>query len=508
MKRPTDRFRNSSVNPELTHAYPPRLIKPILEPHSRSKEPDAGPRVGPNWETAVNMQLRYLALLPGFLLPISCGGDDPPEQKDASCTPGGVSTCTDGKVCEEVEGGEPACFAPLVLNGRVFDTTTDTGIEGARVVARDANDAAISPVAVTAADGSYSLNVPARRATDGSVVADDVTLRADAARYLTFPRAPRSAVPIHLAEATGASPAIQNALTEVGLIPLGESDGLGTVRGRVTSARPGGALVVVAGATGVADSDGDYAVFNVPAGAADVRGYLPGVNLESRAVDVPADGELAGVDLGKRSDATAVVSGNVQIVNAPGGSLTSVILVLEDTFSELTLRGETPPGLRAADVSGAFAIPNVPDGDYVALAAFENDALVRDPDTSIGGTEIVHLTVSGANVTLAEGFKVTGALGVMAPGAEGIDAVSGTPSFQWEDDSSEDSYTVTLFDALGTRVWEAEGVIGPKGNAPATVEYDGPALTPGMYYQFRSVSIKGGVPISSTEDLKGVFVYE
>ncbi|HQP36195.1 MAG TPA: hypothetical protein PLI95_13495 [Polyangiaceae bacterium] len=33
-------------------------------------------------------------------------------------------------------------------------------------------------------------------------------------------------------------------------------------------------------------------------------------------------------------------------------------------------------------------------------------------------------------------------------------------------------------------------------------------LSPGMYYQFRVVSMKGGVPISATEDLKGVFVYK
>jgi len=26
-----------------------------------------------------------------------------------------------------------------------------------------------------------------------------------------------------------------------------------------------------------------------------------------------------------------------------------------------------------------------------------------------------------------------------------------------------------------------------------------------MYYQFRATSIKGGVPIAATEDLKGVF---
>jgi hypothetical protein len=340
-----------------------------------------------------------------------------------------------------------------------------------------------------------------------------VTLRADAASYLTFPRAPRAAIPIHLDEATGDiangdEPEIENALTEVGLIPLADSDGLGSVSGRVDSERPGGALIVVAGATGIADSDGHYVVYNVPAGSAEVRGYLPGVNLEAQEVAVEAGGEVTAVDLDEVSEATAVVSGSVQIVNAPGGSETSVILVLEDTFNELTLRGETPPGLRMANVSGAFAIESVPDGDYVALAAFENDGLVRDPDTSIGGTEIVHLSVRGEDVTLAEGFKVTEALGVVAPGADGIDAVSGTPTFEWDDDSSEDTYTVTLFDALGTQLWEQDGIVGPNGNAPATVEYDGPALTSGMYYQFRAVSIKDGVPISSTEDLKGVFRYE
>jgi hypothetical protein len=31
---------------------------------------------------------------------------------------------------------------------------------------------------------------------------------------------------------------------------------------------------------------------------------------------------------------------------------------------------------------------------------------------------------------------------------------------------------------------------------------------PGMIYQFRATSIKGGVPISQTEDLKGVFLYK
>jgi hypothetical protein len=198
----------------------------------------------------------------------------------------------------------------------------------------------------------------------------------------------------------------------------------------------------------------------------------------------------------------------VQIVNAPGGSLTSVILVVEDTFDELAIRGEAPPGLRAADVSGAWSIAGVPDGRYVALAAFENDGLVRDPDTSIGGTELVHVTVAGADQTLSQGFKVTGALAALAPGADGPEFVDGAPRFEWEDDSSEDSYTLSVIDALGNVTWEASDIMGPRGSAPVTLEYAGPTLQRGMYYQFRAVSIKDGVPISSTEDLKGVFVRE
>ena len=144
--------------------------------------------------------------------------------------------------------------------------------------------------------------------------------------------------------------------------------------------------------------------------------------------------------------------------------------------------------------------------DYVALAAFENDALVRDPDTSIGGTEIQHLTVAGGDVTVPA-FKITGALAVISPGADGAEPVSGAPvTLTWEDDSSEDSYAVVVYDALGNLAWEGTAT-DPGGNAPVTAEFPGP-LEPGMYYQFRVTSIKDGVPISSTEDLKGVFFAE
>jgi hypothetical protein len=443
------------------------------------------------------------------LLALGCGEDAPPPADDtATCEPATEKGCEAGLVCEEVEGEAPACFAALKLRGRVFDTSTDGPIADARVVARDANQAALSPVAITDASGRFELAVPAKRAAGGTVLESALTLRADAAGFLTFPYAPRTAIPIDLAEATGDAPLIESTATDLGLIRLPSTTDLGSISGRVLSARPGGTLVVAGRKTGIADVDGDYAIFNVPAGTVDVRGYAPGVNFELETVAVTARSSVANIDLAVASEASASVSGSVQIVNAPGGSRTSVILVVEDTFDELALRGEAPPGLRAGDVSGAWSIPAVPDGRYVALAAFENDGLVRDPDTSIGGTEIVHVTVAGADQTISQGFKVTGALTTFAPGADGPELVGGSPRFEWADDSSEDSYTLTVIDALGKLTWEATDIMGPRGSAPVSLDYAGPSLQRGMYYQFRAVSIKDGVPITGTEDLKGVFVRE
>jgi hypothetical protein len=177
--------------------------------------------------------------------------------------------------------------------------------------------------------------------------------------------------------------------------------------------------------------------------------------------------------------------------------------VVEDTFVENAARGESPPGLRAANVSGAFSIGGVPDGKYVVLAAFENDYLVRDPDTCIGGTAIVHVTVAGADVSLADGFKITGALDVVSPDKEEI--VTGTPSFVWVDDSSEDRYELRVYDAFGNLIWENAQVPSANGGQNVSVAYAGPALIPGMVYQYRVTSVRKECPISRTEDLRGVF---
>jgi hypothetical protein len=438
------------------------------------------------------------------------------ENGDPACycnaeTEGG---CPAGLVCEEVVDSEyPDCFPPVTIGGEVFDLATDDPLEGARVVARDANFAAVSGVAVTDVDGAYTLPVPTPREADGSLPPREVFLRADAQDYLTFPTAPRVALPIDVSAATGDPPHLESVATDIGMVALADGD-RGSIAGTVVAEAPLGTLVVAGGAaevgggaTGMADYDGTYTVFNVPAGTVDVRGFKAGLQIPAVTADVAAAETTTGVDLTASGAATAVVSGNVQIVNGGNGTDTSVILVVDETFDPLAIRGEAPPGLRAFPVTGAFTLEGVPDGNYVVLAAFENDFLVRDPDTSIGGTAIVRVTVAGGDLSISEGFKVTGSLDDVSPTGEEV--VGATPTLRWADDSGEDHYELRVYDAFGAVVWEVLDVPGVSGASQVEVPYAGPALTSGHLYQFRATSIKnGGTPLAITEDLKGVFLVE
>ena len=73
------------------------------------------------------------------------------------------------QVCEHVDDGTTACFAPFLIRGRVVESAqTSVGIGGALVVARDINGALASRgVASSASDGVYELSIPAARRADG-----------------------------------------------------------------------------------------------------------------------------------------------------------------------------------------------------------------------------------------------------------------------------------------------------------------------------------------------------
>lgn len=429
--------------------------------------------------------------------------------------------CAEGLVCDPVQGGGARCVAPLTISGLVLDAEDDSPIEGALVQAVDANAAAVGNSARSDAEGRFSLVVAATRDSDGLPVAGSYTLRAQAAGYQRFPTAIRPALPLDAASAQGNPEdgwTLESALTTIKLLPLGGSAGLGSISGTVLAPNPGGVLVVAEtngrGYTGYSDAGGAYVIFNLPAGDYTVSGYRAGLQLQPASVTLDTGQARDGVDLEASDAPLSTVSGHVQIVNAPGGLTTSVVLVVESTFIESVARGEMPPGLRAGDVDTDFTISEVPDGRYVVLAAFENDQLVRDPDVTIGGTQVVHIEApdpaTGNTIELDEGFKITEALDVLGPGADGPETINtATPELRFQNDTSEDGYELYVFDAFGEQLWMTE--LGP-ASEPLSVPYAGPALVPGMYYQFKAYSFREKTAqrtyISTTEDLRGVFVYE
>lgn len=449
-----------------------------------------------------------------------------------ACDPAN-NQCAGGLSCAEMQAGGFACYPPVLLKGSVFDSETKGPIADAQIMALDDQATAKTDIALSDAKGDYTLEIPVARQADGSpIAAENFTLRASASGYQTFPGGLRTALPISSSEAKAEVEGyvINTTLTKIALITLPmDQKGLPSISGKVVAnEKSGGVLVVAEDASGkgnsaISDKSGAYTIFNVPNGMYNVRGYAAGLQLTPAMANM-AGMALTGVDLNTSSNALGTINGSLNIVNGGQGTATSVVLVVASTFSDTFVRGEVPRGLRTPlsgppSITGAFSIKDVPEGEYYVLAAFENDFLVRDPDPNISGTQLVKQAMPspGTTIALPNSFKITGSLDVVGPGVDAPEAVTSAPTLAWGDDSSEDFYTVVVYNAYGELVWcrseQMMGCAGPNvpgvsGSPTVSVPYEGPLET-GMYYQFRATSwrVAGGKagPISATEDLRGVF---
>lgn len=431
---------------------------------------------------------------------------------------GGV-VCDVGLVCAAFEDSSQVCAAPVEIHGRVIDAASEAAIAGARVHGQDSGGSAPGAVAVSDADGRYVLSLGVPRTAAGAPAAVTVTLAAFAAGHRPFPEGLRVALPIAVGDAVfdeerGAYVVDETANTTIALVDSGA--GGAKISGTVGGDAPGGTMVVAEGATsvyGLADVDGTYTLFDVPAGQVTVRGVRRGTAFVARSVEVE-DEDLAGVDLAVDAmSAPGTVRGSVMLVDPGAGEATSVVLVPASLFDEELARGPVPFGLRAPepgrapDVAGEFVISGVPAGTYRVLAGFENDELVRDPDVSVGGTMVPEVEVKAGAEAMAGSFKVTGALAVVGPGRDGPELVTGAPVLRFASDPGADHYLVWVFDEFGVQVWISSAA-KTMGGEDVMVPYAGP-LTPGTYYQFRAVSVKDKedtTALSTTEDLRGVFI--
>jgi len=469
--------------------------------------------------------IRYLACI-AVAFTAGCGSHD------NGCDPVAQTGCDAGKVCEPVQSGMPACFAPVLVRGTVSDPTTTptTKLNGARVVALDPSRSPLSTVVATAADGAYELKVRAARDATGKPVQASMTLRADQQGYQTFPGGVRPALPIELSSAMldGGSWVVSGPLTDVQLLPI---SGAGTafIHGSVAVPPTGAGTLVVAepapggtgpqtGFAGIADKDGNYVVFNLLAGTSYVvTAYARGANYVPVTTAALVAGDNAVSTLALGSGNGAVVSGGL-IFNNGASSMIQAALVVESTYVPNLDRGESPPGLTVDAGAGGYTFNGVPDGKYVILAPFGLHGDVRDISGG-GNTAEPHVTIQGGAVQgTPPNFKIIPAVDLRTIGGIEVSATpaivsAAAPVFTWGKtsvDSSADTYRVLVFDSFGNQVW-LNDLAAMTTNS---VTYGGMPLQVGMVYQLRILAIKDSMPVpvkftqlSQTQDLAGVFTY-
>jgi hypothetical protein len=100
-----------------------------------------------------------------------------------ACVPEDESPCVEGLVCEpRSDDAAYICAGPIELRGMVIDALDETPIEGARVIALDDTSAPVSDIAITDAEGHYSLPIAVPRDSDGNpATALTLTLQGSAA---------------------------------------------------------------------------------------------------------------------------------------------------------------------------------------------------------------------------------------------------------------------------------------------------------------------------------------
>lgn len=473
-----------------------------------------------------------LCILVAFLA--ACGSS---HGGNGACDPAAQTGCGTGQMCEAVQNGSPACFAPVLVKGSVADLTTGALLNGARVVALDSNRAPDATVQVTANDGTAAgafaiqLARVTRADATGKPAQASVTLRADMQGYQPFPGGARTALPIDLSGAvlTSGSWVVSGPLTSLKLAPL-TGGGTAYIHGHVAAAPSGAGTLVVAeptpggagpqtGLTGVADAAGSYAIYNLAAGTQYVvTAYTKGANYVpvTTAALVAGDNTVSTLALG--SGTGAALAGGL-IFNNGASATIQATLVVQSTYVPNLDRGETPPGLTvAADASG-YSFTGVPDGKYVVLAPFGLTGDVRDVSTT-GNTAAPQVTIaSGAVVGSPPSFKIIPAVDLLTIGGTSVGATpvivtAATPTFAWQRgnvDSSAATYRVLVFDSSGTLTWSQDVASG----ATDTLVYNGTPLQAGMTYQLRILAIKEAMPVpasfvqlSQTEDVAGVFTYQ
>ena len=372
-----------------------------------------------------------------------------------------------------------------VLKGLVTDIATTMAIEDAKIFIYNANtNAPTGDVLTTDASGNYEIELNP----------GDYFVRASKQGYYD---APPSSVPgLSFTVVKGDSivkpvEMYANGLTNIGWIS-------GTVS--PMSAANSSVLVVASNGTegysAVVDADGNYTIFNVPAGSYVVKAWGAGFSSDSTTAVAVNNVATTNVDLNLTAGSAGTVSGSI------------TFLATQNIEIDAAINGN---------------VVLVADGTYLARASFMNDEKVMDPDWIIKNGE-PYVTVSGGSAT--RDFSITGAIGLSSPTNASTTTLptqisTTTPTFTWNAYSSTSDYIVEVTDANGQLIWggfssnwTVRNLIIPSSSTSVVFNFDNNAtanLVAGKIYRWRvyaSKDVSGGASwelISSSEDQMGLF---
>ena len=235
------------------------------------------------------------------------------------------------------------------LKGVVKDATTSSPLENVSVVIFNAdNNSPIGQTLKTNASGEFSSDL----------VPGNYFVKLSRQGYYSVPPPSLEAVPF----AISLSQITQN---DAAMFPSTNTN-TGWIQGKVTSSGTAvqGALVVATDGTNKiafstsSDANGDYSIFNIPAGSFNVQAYLSSYNSNMVAASVTSNAATTGINIDLQKTGTATLTGSIRNLSIDNKDV-DVTLVHPITK-------ETIPGLTTTSSNLAYSLANIPNGTFVS----------------------------------------------------------------------------------------------------------------------------------------------
>ena len=264
--------------------------------------------------------------------------------------------------------------------------------------------------------------------------------------------------------------------------------------------------------------DGYFVLFNVPYELYEVDAIKSGYQSANQPqVTLTSGSSSATVQINVNQITGSTLTGKVTFLAVENGI---VDISLLDKISHTVVNGLTA----MIDSSRNYVINNIPAGEYIAWASYENDGYVMDPDWIFKNPGALNVSFS-TDTSKVRDFSVTGAITIISPTnppGEITPALADSlfPTFQWNAYPQTKEYIVEVRDINGNLIWGGFTESGeirhsqiPKELNSVEFNFDGSAssqLQPGNIYQWRLYADDDATSdvqtlLSSSEDLMGLF---